>query len=256
MEDKNQELIVPLSSGQKAYFASDFHLGAPNPEKSRERENKIIRWLQHVSKDAAAIFLVGDLFDFWFEYQTVIPKGFVRFQGELARLTDKGIPVYIVAGNHDLWMKNYLPEELGVRLIRNGTSIKVGPKSIYLAHGDALGKAPGKYKITKSIFTNPLLQWAYRWIHPDWGVKMAKFFSNNSREKALETSHENAILIAHSRQVEKEVHHDYYIFGHVHVAMDESISEKSRYINLGEWFDQCTYLEINENSAELLRFTD
>lgn len=250
------EVSIDIQKGQKIYVASDFHLGAPNASDSFEREQKLIRWLQQISKDAAAIFFVGDVFDFWFEYRTVVPKGFVRFQAEVARITDQGIPVYVFLGNHDLWMKEYFTTELGVRMVENAMTLLTGNMQCFLAHGDGLGDSSKKYKLIKKIFTNPFLQWSYRWLHPDLGVPLARFFSSNSRKKGESVKDENSILIEYSKKIESSDHHDLYIFGHVHRALNVSIGEHSRYINLGEWFDQCHYLELDEKSAEIRRFTD
>lgn len=248
-----------LPQGKKLYFASDFHLGAPNPQESFQREQQIIQWLEHVSKDASAIFLVGDLFDFWFEYRSTIPKGFVRFQGKLASLVDKGIPVHIFSGNHDLWMEDYLPAELGISLHKNPIVLRVGNKSLFVGHGDGLGPGDNRYKIIKRIFSNSLARWGFQWLHPNVGVAMARYWSRKSRladEGKEETSRgQDEMLYQFCLEMEKSQHHDFYIFGHRHLPLEMEVNENSVYLNLGEWFSQSTYVEFNGEHASIKSFS-
>jgi UDP-2,3-diacylglucosamine hydrolase len=163
------------------YFASDFHLGIPDREGSLLREKKLIRWLEEVRKDAEAIYLMGDLFDFWFEYRKVVPKGYARLLGKLAEITDSGIEVHLYRGNHDLWAFDYLETELGVRLHREGEIRILGGRKFYLSHGDGLGPGDNGYKFLKKVFENRVNQFLYRWIHPDIGTLLGSYFSNRSR---------------------------------------------------------------------------
>ncbi|HRZ77956.1 MAG TPA: UDP-2,3-diacylglucosamine diphosphatase, partial [Bacteroidales bacterium] len=162
---------------KKVYFASDFHFGIPDRESSRRREDLLIRWLEEVRQDAEAIYLMGDLFDFWFEYRSVVPRGFVRLLGKLAEITGEGIPVHLFRGNHDIWAFGYLQEEVGIQLHRRPEKVVHGGKTFFLAHGDGLGPGDHGYKLLRRVFECPLCQWMFRWLHPDLGTRMALYFS-------------------------------------------------------------------------------
>ncbi|MEQ8629763.1 UDP-2,3-diacylglucosamine diphosphatase [Ekhidna sp.] len=258
----NPELISSykeLPSGKKIYFASDFHLGIPNKEDSQKREQKIVKWLEHVSKDASAIFLLGDVFDFWFEYALVIPKGFIRFQGKLAELKDRGIPIHLFVGNHDLWMRDYFSEELDIPVHHHPIVLEVGDKKLFIGHGDGLGPGDRSFKITKKIFTNLLCNWIFKWIHPDIGIALANYWSKKSRvapEKEKFTSEDNECLLTFCKQVQKSSPHHYYIFGHRHLPLELPVDDNSTYFNLGEWISQCNYLEFDGHQALLKSFED
>ena len=170
-----------MSFSGKIYFASDLHLGTPDEISSFAREKLFIQWLNDASKDAAEIFIVGDIFDFWHEYKTVVPKGYVRIQGKIAEITDAGIPVHIFTGNHDLWMFGYLEKELGVKLHKSPVQREFNGKKFFIGHGDGLGPGDHGYKLIKKIFNNPICQFFFRWIHPDVGVRLANYFSRVSR---------------------------------------------------------------------------
>lgn len=247
-----------LSNSQKIYFASDFHLGAPNYESSREREVKIVKWLDEVSSSAAAIFLVGDIFDFWFEYKYTIPKGFIRFQGKLAELRDKGVPVYFFTGNHDMWMFDYFQKELEIPIFRNPISFQVNNFKIHLGHGDGLGPGDRFYKFLKKIFTNRFFQWVFHWAHSNIGMGIAQYWSKHSRitndKKEDVFEGENEWLLQHCREVQKHTHHDYYVFGHRHLPLELKVANSSVYFNLGEWVHHYTYLELDEKGATLKSF--
>ncbi len=244
---------------KKVFFASDFHLGAPDQQSSKSREDKIIQWLSFIEKDAAAIFLVGDLFDFWFEYDKVVPKGFVRFMGKIAALRDKGIPIFFFTGNHDLWMKDYFTEELAIPVFHHPIEMKVEGKSFLVGHGDGLGPGDQTYKLLKRVFTNPFSKWLFKWIHPDIGIRIAHKWSSNSRLSNMEKN-ENEFkgndewLWEYCKQMEKSHHFDFYIFGHRHLPLDLPVASQSRYINLGEWVSQFTYGVFDGEKLELLKF--
>lgn len=248
---------ITLKDNQKVYFASDFHLGAPNHRQSLQREQKIIRWLEQVSKDAAAIFLMGDIFDFWFEYRHVVPKGYVRLLGKLASLTDKGIPICIFTGNHDMWMWDYFPHELGITVYRQPQEFNINQLKLHIAHGDGLGPGDRKYKLLKKIFENPLCRWAFRWLHPDIGVAIAKLWSGSSRITNIKKGEEhfkgeeNEWLVGYCKAQEQKTHNDYYIFGHRHLPLDIKLSDKSRYINLGEWVNYYSYAVCDGSNVSL-----
>ena len=174
---------MELAHGKKIYFLSDFHLGAPNAIASRERETQIVQFLTNAKTDAAAIFIVGDIFDFWFEYKTVVPKGFVRLLGCLADISDAGIPLHIFTGNHDLWMRDYFTDELGAKVYFEPKQFEFAGKQFFIGHGDGLGPGDQGYKFIKKIFTNPLCQWLFGCLHPNWGIQLANYFSSKSRAK-------------------------------------------------------------------------
>ena len=242
-------------SGKKIYFASDFHLGAPTDELSRKRELKIIQWLTHIEKDAQAVFLVGDIFDFWYEYKRVIPKGFVRLQGKIASMTDRGIEVYFFLGNHDMWMKQYFSKELGVFMVSNELELKIDDKQFYIAHGDGLGPGDYGYKFIKKVFRNKFCQFLFSGLHPSIGLSMAQYFSNKSRihtgTKDINYSDKNAEwLYQFSKETLKTNPVDFFVFGHRHLPMDIRI-EHSRYLNLGEWLNFHTYGEYHQGEMIL-----
>jgi UDP-2,3-diacylglucosamine hydrolase len=172
---------MTAQTNKKIYFASDFHLGVPNYEKSLEREKKIVAWLTQIESTALEIFLVGDIFDFWFEYKHAIPKGFVRLQGKIAELTDKGIPVHVFTGNHDMWIFDYIPKELGVQLHRAPIVREFFGKKIYIGHGDGLGPGDKGYKFLKKVFENKFCQWCFARIHPNFGFWLANYSSKKPR---------------------------------------------------------------------------
>lgn len=241
------------------YFASDLHLGTPDEQSSLVREKLFVQWLDEVKQDAAAIYIVGDIFDFWHEYKTVVPKGFVRLQGKLAELTDAGIPVHIFTGNHDLWMFGYLEKELGVKVYKGPVQVTLGGKRFFIGHGDGLGPGDHGYKFIKKLFRNPLSQFLFRWIHPDVGVKIAAFFSHKSRfgvdgsKKVLETflGEENEWLVQYAKGKLAKEHYDYFIFGHRHLPLDIALNEKSRYINTGDWIDYKSYAVFDGENLTL-----
>ncbi|WP_266367230.1 UDP-2,3-diacylglucosamine diphosphatase [Tellurirhabdus rosea] len=250
---------IPLPAGRAVYFASDFHLGTPTPQKSREREQRIVRWLDTIRLDAAVIFLVGDLFDFWFEYRKTVPKGFVRLQGKLAELTDAGHQVIIFTGNHDMWMQDYFTEEMNIPVYRQPRSYQLGEKRFHIGHGDGLGPGDFVYKKLKVLFENGFARSVFRWLHPDVGVAFADRWSRHSRaaneEKGEEfLGEEREWLLAYCREVETRQHHDYYIFGHRHLPLNLSVTANSRYINLGEWLSFNTYARFDGSTTELLKF--
>ncbi|WP_417443228.1 UDP-2,3-diacylglucosamine diphosphatase [Joostella sp.] len=237
---------MKIPEGKKIYFASDNHLGAPTKEESIIREKKFVAWLDEIKTDAAAIFLLGDLFDFWFEYKTVIPKGFSRTLGKLAEITDSGIPVYYFVGNHDLWMDGYFEEELNIPVYHKPQEFTFNNKKFFIGHGDGLGPGDKGYKRMKKVFTNPISKWFFRWLHPDLGVKLAQYLSVKNKlisgdEDIKFLGEDNEWLVQYcKRKLEKE-HRDYFVFGHRHLPMEISLQEHSKYINLGDWIHYYTY---------------
>jgi UDP-2,3-diacylglucosamine hydrolase len=247
-----------LQPNKKIYFASDFHLGAPTHQKSLEREKRIVRWLDEVKQDAAEIYLMGDMFDFWFEYKHVVPKGFSRLLGKIAEITDSGIPITFFTGNHDMWMFDYFPKELGVTLYREPIVREYNGKKFFLGHGDGLGPGDKGYKFIKKVFANPICQWLFARLHPNFAMGMAQYWSKKSRmangisdEKF--TGEENEWLIVYVKELLKKEHYDYFIFGHRHLPLDVKLGN-SRYINLGEWIKYNTYAVFDGTNLELKSF--
>lgn len=246
------------------YFASDFHLGIPDHKGSLERERHFVQWLEFVRKDAAAIFLMGDLFDFWFEYTTVIPKGYSRLMGKLAEMSDSGIEIHLFRGNHDLWAFDYLETELGIKLHRIGEIHILKGKKFFLAHGDGLGPGDKGYKFLKKVFENKVNQFLYRWIHPDLGTRLGSYFSRRSRltkilneglmmEKSSKSAREP--LIRYSKQMlEKDPSIEFFIYGHVHIPEVLLLDENTRYITLGDWVVHYTYAVFDGTSVELKKY--
>ena len=250
---------MELTPGKKIYFLSDFHLGAPNELESRKREERLVQFLQNARKDAAAIFIVGDIFDFWFEYKTVVPKGFVRILGCLAQISDAGIPIHIFTGNHDLWMHDYLAKELNAKVYFEPQTFTLGNKQFLIGHGDGLGPGDYGYKRLKKIFTNPFCKWLFRWLHPDAGIKLANYFSAKSRAKRGSADEvflgaDKEWLIIYCKEQAQNMEVDYFVFGHRHFAIDYSINERSRYINLGDWIKLNTYGVFDGETMQLLKW--
>lgn len=241
---------------KKIYFASDFHLGAPDAASSLEREKRIVAWLNYIEPTAAEIFLVGDLFDFWFEYKRAIPRGFVRIQGKIAELTDKGIPVHVFTGNHDMWIFDYLPKELGIQLYRAPIERTFFGKKYLIGHGDGLGPGDKGYKFLKKVFANKFCQWSFARLHPNFGIWLAEKSSKTSRAKTGSTDEkflgeENEWLVQYCKEKLTEQHYDYFIFGHRHLPLEIKVGENSIYFNLGEWINYNTYVEVSEDKVEM-----
>ncbi len=238
---------------KKIYFASDFHLGMPDLERSLEREKSIVSWLNAIANDASAIYLLGDVFDFWFEYKTVVPKGFVRFLGAISRLTDAGIPVYLFPGNHDLWVGKYLEAECGVVVVKDAMTIELGNDICYLHHGDGLGPGDVGYKWLKKVFLSKIAQKAFAMIHPGIGVSFAQKLSKKSRlaqnpkeDNYLGDSKEYLTQFCKQYLLNcKTSKPKYFIFGHRHLVLDIDLGEGVRYINLGEWLHGSQYAEYD-----------
>lgn len=231
---------------QKTYFASDFHLGIDVRYSSREREQQIVRWLDQIKVDAAALYLVGDVFDFWFEYKTVIPKGYVRLLGKLAELRDAGIPIYYFTGNHDMWMFRYLEDEMDIPIYREPIIRKIEGKTFFIGHGDGLGPGDHGYKFIKKIFNNRVCQWLFHRLHPNFGIGLANFWSQRSRASNHDESQflgaEKEWLVQFCNDELDRTNADYFIFGHRHLPIDYTLKNgTSRYINLGDWMNYNSY---------------
>ena len=245
-----------LTPNKKIYFLSDFHLGAPDAAASLQREKKIVQFLDSIKSSAAEIFIVGDIFDFWFEYKQVVPKGYVRLFGKLAEISDAGIPIHFFVGNHDMWVKNYFQQELNMKVYMQPERFEFNGKKFYVGHGDGLGPGDHGYKFLKKIFRNPLCQWAFGMLPPAVGLGLANYFSRKSREAVKDLDEhflgeENEWLIIYSKEMLQKEAYDYFIFGHRHLALDFKLNDKSRYINLGEWVKTFSYAEFDGNDVAL-----
>jgi UDP-2,3-diacylglucosamine hydrolase len=251
---------ITLPADKKIYFASDFHLGVPDHPSSLEREKRIIHWLNSIRYDAHSIYLVGDIFDFWFEYKHAIPKGFIRFQGKLAELRDAGIPIYFFTGNHDMWLFDYFTKELGIVIYREPLELSINNKKFLIGHGDGLGPGDTIYKIQKKFFNSKVCQWLFARIHPNLGMGIAQVWSKHSRiantkREEKFNGEENEFLLTYCREVENTNHHDFYIFGHRHLPLDLAVASNSRYLNLGEWVHFNTYGEFDGDVVSLKTFS-
>jgi len=240
----------------KIYFASDFHLGVPNAEQSLIREKKLVRWLNEVSADADTIYLVGDLFDFWFEYKHAVPKGYTRLLGTLSALSDKGVRIEVFTGNHDMWMFGYLEQECGVKVHRQPIVLEAQGKKLVLGHGDGLGPGDYGYKFIKRVFAHPLSQWLFARLHPNFGIGMANFWSRRSRATAAQKDafkgEEHEWLLSYAKErIQQEPDIDYFVFGHRHLPLDLKVNEHCRYVNLGDWFEACSYAVLDQGILEL-----
>jgi len=247
-----------MSAGNKLYFVSDIHLGAGSYASSREREDRLVRWLGQIKADAAGVFIMGDLFDFWFEYKTVVPRGYIRLLGKLAELSDAGIKLYFFKGNHDMWMFDYFEKELNATIISNELVIELGGKKFFLHHGDGLGPGDGTYKILKKIFRSKLCQWLFARIHPNLGIGIANYWSRNSRiansKKEGGKPGEQEWLVVYCREVLQKTYYDYMVFGHRHLPLDIQLGNNARYVNLGEWVHGNSYAVFDGKELKLEYF--
>jgi len=243
---------------KRIYFASDFHLGAPDFAESRKREALIVKWLEEITPTCSELFLMGDIFDFWFEYKKVVPKGFVRLQGKLAQMADKGIRIYFFKGNHDMWVNDYFTREIGMEIISNEMVMERSGKRFFLHHGDGLGPGDTKYKFLRKVFRNPLCQWLFSMLPPRIGMSIADAWSGQSRiasqQKEVFQGEENEWLAIYAREQLQQQHFDYFIFGHRHLPLDIRLNAHSRYINLGEWINYHSYAVFDGQDVRLMYF--
>ncbi len=249
---------------EKIYFASDFHLGIPDYQSSLEREKLLVSWLEDVAADATGIFLMGDIFDFWYEYKNVIPKGYVRLLGALAKITDSGIPVHIFRGNHDIWAFDYLEKEVGVKLHRKFEIFRFDGKNFFLAHGDGLGPGDLGYKFLKKVFENRVNQFLFKWLHPDIGISLGLYFSRRSRlAKYIKGNNANGkipvrqeMLYLYAEKMLQQYNDiDYFVFGHNHRIIHENINDKTEIVVLGDWLSLFSYAVFSDGKLTVKRYT-
>lgn len=240
------------------YFASDFHLGSPDFAESRKRENRVLRWLDEITPSCSELFLMGDIFDFWFEYQTVVPKGFVRLQGKLASMSDAGIRIYFFKGNHDMWVNDYFTKEMGIEIVSDELVIERSGKTFFLHHGDGLGPGDRKYKILRKIFRNPVCQWLFALVPPRIGLGIANAWSRRSRaasnKEEVFMGAKNEWLAVYAKEQLRERHYDYFLFGHRHLPLDLDLGAGSKYINIGEWIHYSSYAVFDGETLSLKYF--
>ena len=248
-----------MKENKKIYFASDFHLGIPNLEESHKRERKIIRWLESIREDAKSIYLVGDIFDFWFEYKKVVPKGFVRLLAKLAELSEEGIEINYLPGNHDLWVNDYFEKEIGIRIHYTNIIILEQGKKIFIGHGDGLGNGDYSYKILQKIFKSKICQWLFGCLHPNFGIGLAHLWSESSRKNKYNKKSEEKnkdILIGYCRKQQNLEPVDYYIFGHTHLPLQTPISENCHYFNIGDWINHFSYAYLSDGKMSLTSYKE
>jgi UDP-2,3-diacylglucosamine hydrolase len=265
-------ISLQIPEGKRVYCISDMHLGFPSASESRMREAQLISWMEQISGDASDLFLVGDLFDFWFEYKRVVPKGFVRFLGKLASLADRGVRIHVFVGNHDLWMKDYLVDECNVIIYRTLTDFEFkfsgNTVRVCIGHGDGIGPGDYGYKVLKQVFVNPVAQFLFRYLHPDLGVKLAHWWSGTrkssvikSGEVAFNPESDYIVLAVKERMqldqlAEKGI--QAYVCGHRHHAIGLPMDSGVMYYNLGEWFSpdfkQAHVLQISVDGFDFVKF--
>lgn len=245
-------------SRANTYFLSDFHLGARYFEEPRETERRVVDFLDSIKGDAKEVYLLGDILDYWFEYRYVVPRGFTRFFGKIAELTDLGVKVYWFIGNHDIWIFDYLPNELGVEVIDGEVTKEIDGKVFFLAHGDGVGKQPRSFRMLRSLFRNRLCQKLYSAIHPRWTIPFALSWSNSSRKGDDEypeyKGEENEFLEIFANDYLKSHKVDYFVFGHRHIMLDKKLQGGATLVVLGDWLHYCSYAVWDGNNLDLKSF--
>ncbi|MDD2633894.1 MAG: UDP-2,3-diacylglucosamine diphosphatase [Bacteroidales bacterium] len=245
--------------GKKRYYISDAHLGIDSEYTSEQRETLLVQWLDEISQNAAEINLVGDIFDFWFEYKHVVPAGFVRLLAKLKELSDKGIKIKYYTGNHDMWIFGYLPKITGAEIIRGTEVINLGKDLLFIGHGDGLGPYDKKYNLLKKIFNSKFFQFLFKLVHPELSFRIALAWSATSRKShkyPTKINIEDECLVKYAKTVLEKQHIDYFVFGHRHIPLKISIGKKTTFINLGDWLINFTYAVYDGEKMELLSYKD
>lgn len=247
-----------------AYFLSDLHLGAPYFSDSHEAERRVVRFLDSIKGDADVIYLLGDILDYWYEYRYVVPRGFVRFFGKLAELADSGIRIVWFIGNHDIWIFDYLPSELGIQVIDGTLTEEIDGKCFFMTHGDGVGRQPWKFRFIRSIFRNRICQRMYSAIHPRWTVPFAYGWSRHSRENGGCDGYlpkpENAermidnITVFSKEYLKLHPEINYFMYGHLHLLKRFSIAPETEIVVLGEWIRTFSYARWDGTRLEVLKF--
>jgi UDP-2,3-diacylglucosamine hydrolase len=248
-----------LGDSKKIFFLSDLHLGMHPGEESLKREKKVVEFLEKIRHEAEEIYLLGDVFDYWFEYKRVVPRGFTRFLGKVAQITDSGVKVNYFTGNHDVWVFDYLPREVGVEVFRHPVTREYGGKKFFIAHGDGLGPDQTGYKLLKRFFTSRTAQWLYARIHPNFATGFAHRWSKKSRyAKGVSVEFlgdDKEYLILFAREKLKEEHFDYFLFGHRHLPLEYDLGGSMLYY-LGDWIENFSYAVWDGESLSLQTLND
>lgn len=245
---------------KKIYFLSDAHLGSKTFADPIAHEKRLVRFLDSIKEDASAVYLLGDIIDYWFEYKTVVPRGFTRFFGKLAELTDRGIEVHWFTGNHDIWMFDYLPAETGIIIHRQALVTQINGKKFFLAHGDGLGDDSNGYKLMSWFFRNKFCQKIFAGIHPRWTVAFAHKWSEHSRLNGSDfptfMGEDKEHLVLFAREQLKQTDVDFFIFGHRHIMLDLMLSRESRILILGDWVTHFSYAVMEGDQIWLEQFEE
>lgn len=248
-------------SEKKTYFVSDVHLGAPALKNNNEREKIFVQWLDKAASDAGEIYLLGDIFDFWYEYRKVAPRGFVRTLGKIAEITDSGIPVHFFTGNHDLWIYDYLPSEVNIILHREPIVTNINGKTFLLGHGDGLDPNEKGYLILKRLFTSKTAQFLFSSLHPNLAFWVGHKWAKHSRlskgtgpEVSKGPEFESCVTFARNKLLQQHI--DFFIFGHRHILLEEEIAPKSKVFILGEWINFFSYAVFDGQNVELKKFNN
>lgn len=257
-----------IMTQKNIYFLSDFHLGAPDHSSSLVREKLLVQFLDEIKDKASEIFLVGDMFDFWYEYRKVVPKGFTRLLGKLAELSDAGIAMHFFVGNHDMWMRDYFQKELNIPVYFEAKEFQRNGKTFLIGHGDGLGPGDHGYKRLKKVFRNPVSKWLFGILPPVVGMGLAHYMSRRSRAQTGSTEEvflgeEKEWLIIYSKEMIQKKNlpagrHgvDFFVFGHRHLPIDYRLNDTSRYINLGDWIRYFTYAVFDGDKLELKSYKE
>ena len=248
-----------METKKNIYFLSDLHLGFPNHQESIVREKKVVAFLDSIKDSTKELYFLGDIFDYWYEYKKVIPKGFSRFLGKICEFTDNNIPVHFFTGNHDVWMSDYLEKELGVIIHKKPIEKTLNNKTFFLGHGDALGPGDKSFKFLKKMFSSKTLQWFYSRIHPNASFSLAHAWSKKSRnskpnpEKEI-INIEKELLVLFAQETLKTKNIDFFIFGHRHILLDYKLNDKSQFFNIGDWLNNDSYAVFDGSKVELKKY--
>lgn len=246
---------------KNVYFLADAHLGSLAVPHRREQERRLVRFLDEVKQKAGAIYMLGDMFDFWFEYRNVVPRGFTRFLGKVSELTDAGVEVHFFTGNHDLWCLDYLERECGMTVHRGALTLEMGDRTFFLAHGDGLGDDDRLFRLLRHVFHNGICQWAFRWLHPDIGVRFGLGWAKSSRlrhgsDTPYKGEGEEPLVQFAKKYLAGHPGIDYFIFGHRHIELELALNRQTRIIVLGDWISQFTYAVFDGEALRLENYTE
>lgn len=248
---------------KKVYFLSDAHLGSRGIPHGRTQERRLVNFLDSIKDKASAIYLLGDMFDFWYEFKTVVPKGYTRFLGKISELTDAGVEVHFFIGNHDIWCSDYFEKECGMILHRQPLTCEIFGKVFFMAHGDGLGDSDRKFKFLRAVFHNKLLQTLFSMLHPRWSIDLGLTWAKHSRMKRLDGKeppymgeHKEYLVLYAKEYLHSHPDVNFFIFGHRHIELDLMLSRTARILILGDWISQFTYAEFDGEQLLLSNFIE